>query len=184
MKKLLWSIPGLAVFFYSATVLTQYGYNSYFGIPQQLIRASIADNIIYFFQLFKLATGIVGWMSWWMWIIAALLILIITLFWYLSNFPEIILTTITIILWSLSLLGFYNFGSLLAKSTTEFYVPSSNCSLIEQGFKYIVPVIYEDSAVFISIDSNTKKIKDGFLVKKLTELNCGLEQKYIGKIVK
>jgi hypothetical protein len=72
-----WSLPVLTIYFYTATVLTQLGFVSYFGVPSNFVEASIKQNILYFFNLFQLTFVIVGLMKWWMFIAVALAVIVI-----------------------------------------------------------------------------------------------------------
>ena len=67
-------LPVLTIFVYSASVLTQYGYISYFGLPSYLIEASVKSNIIYSFTILRIA--------WIIWPITLLLFVILLTFEY------------------------------------------------------------------------------------------------------
>lgn len=178
----LWNIPVISVYLYAVTILTQYGFHSYFNIPSSFIESSIKENIIYFFQLFQLASGVVGLMKWWMWIVAILAILIITFFYNFSNYKKIIALCGTLLL-GLLLYGSYGFGTLIAKSTTEFYVPAEQCASLDVNNSYIIPSFYGGRVVLIPIDK-TRKMSGDILVKDISELGCTIEKKYIGTITK
>ena len=179
--KNLWNIPVLSVYFYAITVLTQYGYNSYFGIPSNFIEASIKENIIYFFQLFQIASSVAGVMRWWMWIVVVLSIGVVL---YLSNFKyKTVASVLGTLLLVVALWNSYNFGSLIAKNTTNFYILPQDCISIENGKSYIIPSFYDGKAILIPINYD-KKMAGGFSIKSVSELPCELEQKEIGKVIK
>src|SRR3989344_3587248 len=110
----LWSLPVISVYLYAATILTQYGFNSYFNIPSSFIEASIKENIVYFFQLFQVASAVAGVMRWWMWAIVIIAALIITFFYNFHSFFRGIISLAGTIILGLLLWGSYNFGSMLA----------------------------------------------------------------------
>ena len=172
----------ISVYLYGITILTQYGFNSYFNIPSSFIESSIKENIIYFFQLFQLASSVAGLMKWWMWLVAILAILIITFFYNFSGYRKVIALCGTLLLGYL-LYGSYNFGILLAKNTSTFYVPAQNCSSLDKNTSYIIPNFYQGKAILVSVDNN-KKLTGSVLVKDLSEPGCSTELKYIGLISK
>lgn len=184
MEKL-WSIPAITVYLYTVTTLTQFGYNSYFNIPPNFIEFSIKWNIIYFFQLFQLASGVIGLMGWWLWFVTLTAFLVIVSFFSLHRILKIILAIL-----SLALLlfvigpGSYKFGDLIAKSSIAFYVPADQCLSLNGYNTFIIPTFYETKAILIPIDLSTRKIQGSFIVKETSELQCLLEYKEIGKIIK
>ena len=181
MKRLLWSIPAIAIYFYTATVLTEYGFASYFGVSSNFIEASLKDNIIYFYQLFILTEGVAGMVKWWAWAIIGVAALIIVASCYLSSFARGWFTFCGTALLFFCLMGFYTFGHFLAANTDIFLVPLTNCPSASQDTIYIIPVIDNGQAVLVPINQNNNMI-GGFLVKNLTDLSCGIEYKNIGLI--
>ena len=180
----IWSLPILSVYFYAVTILTQYGYNSYFNIPSSFIGASIGDNVVYFFHLFQVAAVVAGLMSWWMWIVAISAIAIITVIYFFDSWYNIFLDLIAVLIMGMFLWGSYGFGGLLASSVTNFRVLSSDCPQIGSDNFYIIPVISETKAVLIPIDVETKKMKGGFMVRDLSGLTCKIVSQEVGKIIK
>ena len=181
MSKLL-SIPVISIYLYAVTILTQYGYNSYFNIPANFIEASLKENIIYFFGIFQLASAIVGLMRWWMWVVVILAALIILFLFSLHSAWRSFFSFCGVLLLGYFLYGSYNFGTLLAKSTSEFYVLSSNCNSLEKDL-YVIPNFYQGKAILVTIDS-AKKMTGDVLVKDLSELGCSTKKQYVGQLKK
>ena len=179
----LWSIPVISAYLYGITILTQYGFNSYFNIPSSFIDASIKENFIYFFQLFRLASAVAGFMKWWMWAVVILAALIIIFFFNFHSFWKKVISFCGILFLGYLLYGSYNFGILLAKNTTAFYVPSQNCVSLEKDTQYIIPNFYQGKVILVPINSD-RKMTGSVLVKDLSEAGCATEIKYIGKITK
>lgn len=179
----LWSIPVISVYLYGITILTQYGFNSYFNIPSNLIEASIRENIIYFFQLFQLASAVAGLMKWWMWAVVILTGLIIFFFFSFHSGWRKFISFCGILLFGYLLYGSFNFGMVLAKNTVEFYVPASNCASLDKDTTYVIPNFYQGKAILVPIDIS-KKMSGSILVKDLSELGCATERKYVGQITK
>jgi hypothetical protein len=181
MKKLL-SIPIIGLYLYGITTLTQYGYNSYFNIPSSFVETSLRANIIYFFQLFQAAEFIAGLFRWWMWAIVILILLIFALLWFLDN----IFSKITIFVTTLILLYFlansFNFGRALAANSQTFLGFGTDCPTLAPNTIFIIPVIYDNQGVVVSINKDTKKMIGGFQVKELSGLSCELENISTGKI--
>jgi len=179
----LWSIPLITVYLYTATVLTQYGYNSYFNLPANFVEASIQKNITYFFDLLSLAQHVAGSMRWWVWlvVIAATLLILFAYFSY-QGF-KLLQFGATVLLFAM-LWGSYNYGWQVASNTTEFYVPASTCKTIGPDEKYIVPAFYEGNAIFVPYDKDTHKMYGNFIMKEVSGLNCGLEKESAGKILR
>ena len=180
MSKFL-TIPIISVYLYGITILTQYGYNSYFNIPSNLIDASITENFVYFFQLFHLTPSVVGAMRWWMWLVLVVGGLIILLFYFSHRFWRFVISVMGIFILAYILYGSYNFGQLIAKSSSEFYVLSDNCSLLNTDTKYVIPNFYHENAILVSIDENNT-LTGQVLVKNLSELECSTEKKNVGLI--
>jgi len=185
MQKLngfLWSIPAIAVYFYSATVLTEYGYLSHFNIPASFISPSLSDNIVYFFQLFNVFKYEIGLMSWWVWFVIGLIILFVVALWFSHSFWRVIIGIGGTLVFLLVLSGFFSFGNKLAANNISYLVPSSECAPIGQYSRYVIVDFYNDEAVVVPIDQNNKML-GGFLLKKADSFSCRLETKEIGKIL-
>jgi hypothetical protein len=182
MKKLFWSIPAIAVYFYAATILTEYGFISYFNIPSNFISASLSDNIIFFYQFFIATADLADAMKWYIWLTIVIVISAIIALCYFSELWKGLVTTIGTILLFFYLGSFFMLGHIIAVNTTNFVVPSASCPPIGQSAAYIVPIIGNGEAVIVPIDaSNT--MTGGFLVKNLADLDCELEIKNIGKVM-
>jgi hypothetical protein len=182
-KKLFWSIPAVALYFYIATVLMEYGYASYFNIPSNYVSASISDNIIYFFQLFTSWKHEIGIMSWWVWIVLFLIAVFIVLLWYSHRAWRVIISIVGTVVFVLLLASFYNFGQALAAINTGFWIPAADCTSVPSSTRYVAPISYGEEVVFVPIDaSNT--LLNGILVKNAATLDCELQYQNIGKIKK
>ncbi|EKE11117.1 MAG: hypothetical protein ACD_15C00137G0014 [uncultured bacterium] len=173
-----WSIPIITAYLYAVTILTQYGFSTYFNIPSSFIEVSIKDNVIYFFQLFQLATNIAGLMSLWMWIIIVVVMAIIFLFYDYS----FILNVIVLFFAGLVLWQSYGFGRLIAANTSSFYALSDDCLITREDSLYIIPNFYQGAAILIPISKNNNKIIGNFLIKDISSLGCAIERKEVGKI--
>jgi hypothetical protein len=182
MKKLLWSIPAIALYFYTATILTEYGFISYFNIPSNFISASLSNNIIFFYQFFIASADLAGATKWYVWLIVFVVSAVIMAICYFSKLWKGIFTTVATIGVILYLGSFYTLGKVIAINTTSFIVPSASCPPIGQDSSYIVPVIGNSEAVLVPINSSNT-MTGGFLIKNLSDLNCKLEIKNIGKII-
>lgn len=170
-----WIIPAITAYVYAATILTEYGYNSYFNIPPNFIEASITDNIIYFYDLIKLIFGIIFTINWWQWVMIIFTFFMIALFYS----HRAIIAIMSLVL----LFCFYNLGWFFASIHKDFYV-LSDCLSIDSYKSYIIPTFYQGKAILISYDEKNKKMKASFLVKDIFELGCTIEQKEIGRMVR
>ena len=178
----LWSIPVISVYLYGITILTQYGYNSYFNIPSSLVESSITQNFVYFFQLFELGSAVAGVMKWWFWVVFAVGILTILFFYFSHRWWQKIITFGFVIVLIYFLHGSYGFGQLLAKSTEDFYIPSQPCDGLKEG-RYVILNFYQGQAILVPVDAENKMTGD-YLVKNLAELNCTMKMDHVGKITK
>jgi len=184
MKKvlnLLLSIPALAVYFYGATILTEYGFASYFHIPYSFISASLSDNIIYFFQLLTVVEAILGYMRWQMWLLVFVIVLTIVYLCYRHRFWRVLFGVVGMIILLVILLGSFNFGKTIAASTADFWVLPPGCLAAGLDGRYVIPAFYGENAVLIHIDQNNK-MTGGFLVKNITSLACEVEREAIGTV--
>lgn len=180
MSKLL-TIPIISAYLYGIAILTQYGYNSYFNIPSNLIDASITENFVFFFQMFHLASAIAGAMKWWMWLVLIVSSLIVFLFYFSHRFWRFIISAFGFFILCYFLYGSYNFGQLLAKTGTEFYVPSEGCVSLDSETVYIIPSFYGESAILVAVDSDSK-LTGEVVLKNMSELGCGTIKKSAGLI--
>lgn len=184
VRKALWSLPALAIYFYTAAVLTQSGYLFYFGIPKSFVEASLKENIIFFYEFSIIAQGIASLLSWAIWILLFLSALIIVLLYLYYDFWRSYFTVMGILSLFIILMGFFNYGKFLASAIPEFLVPSPDCSLVKNDARYIVPIVdISGQAVFVPIDQ-TNKLIGGFFVKNISNESCKLEVQNIGKLTK
>lgn len=183
--KLLTAIFGTGAYFYALPILFQHGYNSYFGIPANFIEVSIRDNIIFLFSLMQIAGGVAKLMSFWVWLILAIVVAVIWFMWVLKILSGKFISFVLILLTAISLFGFYNFGGALAKLTTEFYIIPNGClQAKEENITYIVPSFFGKSAVIIPIHKDTNKLTGGFLIKESSDLNCEIQKSTVGKVTR
>ncbi len=182
--KLLVAIFGTGAYFYAAPILFQYGHNSYFGIPANFIEPSIRDNIIFFFDLFRIAGQVAQGLSFWIWIGLIILTLVI---WFLISFQIIrgvLLTAGLFLITGLSLFGFFNFGGKLAEVKVEFQFIPDGCLNQQENVTYVVPAFYQTTALIIPVYSDTKKMTGSFFTRESSELDCDIQKGNIGPIVK
>jgi len=175
---------GSGIYFYAITILTQYGYNSYFNIPINFIEPSIRDNIIFSFSLSKIAIGVFHNLS-----LLILIGLIITslILWFLIFVGFIhkkIVTLGTIAILIFLCFGFYNLGDFIAKTNTEFNVFPKECSLSKDNITYVIPTFLQTTAVIVPMYTDTNKLTGNFLTRDTSELGCEIQKKDIGKILK
>jgi hypothetical protein len=176
------SIPVLtAVYLYALPTLANYGYNSYYHIPYDYIDVSLKENIILFFQLFQAAKTIAAGLNWWIWLTFIIIFLALIFYYSSSYIGSKIITGLAVILAFLLLPASYKFGGFVAANTSVYWVLSSECHSFDNADSYIIPRIYNGTAVMVPIDADTKKIKDAFITKNVSELGCTLEHRDIGK---
>ncbi|MES2006973.1 MAG: hypothetical protein V4436_02580, partial [Patescibacteria group bacterium] len=77
--KFFWTVPILTAYIYAITVLAQFGFNNYFGIPYNFTDSSIAVTTIYTFSLARLVAAMVGLLlsTWWFWVGVAIVAAVI-----------------------------------------------------------------------------------------------------------
>lgn len=183
MTKLI-NLSVVTAYLYILTVLSYYGYNSYFSIPYDSAGFSPQAPVIFFFDFSRLILDILkhASISFWITIIVSIIVVIgiysyHTLGRWLVNLGLIIALAYTFF-------GFYNFGHLLASSATSFYTVDSKCIPGATEQLYIAPTISEGKAIFVPIDPESRQLKNGLLVRESTSINCQLEKKEIGKVIK
>lgn len=183
MTKLI-NLSVVTAYLYILTVLSYYGYNSYFNIPYDSAGFSPQAPVIFFFDFSRLILDILkhASISFWITIIVSIIVVIgiysyHTLGRWLVNLGLIIALVYTFF-------AFYNFGHLLASSATNFYTVDSKCIPGATEQLYIAPTISEGKAIFVPIDPESRQLKNGLLVRESTSINCQLEKKEIGKVIK
>ena len=182
MRKLL-SIPILTAYVYTLTVVTFYGFNSYFNIPANYIEFSIKNPILFFFDFSKLILVVLSQISGLAWLGIIIGILVILALFMFSKIARWIIILGAILLVAYLPFGFYNFGTFLATMSTNFYTASSNCIPGATGDRYIAPTLFDTKAIFVPIDENNH-LKNGLLVREVSTLTCQLEKNEIGRISK
>ena len=182
--KFLTAIFGTGAYFYAAPILFQYGYNSYFDIPLNFIEASIRDNVIFFFDISRIIGMVADQLTFWIWFVLIILTLIV---WFLLAFRVIHGTLLLIILLTLTgatLYGFYNFGEKIASVTTEFRVLPEGCVAGEENITYIIPSFYGTTALIVPIYTDSYKLTGSFMARESSTLNCDIQKKTIGPVLK
>jgi hypothetical protein len=178
-----WSIPALGLYFYIATVLTNWGFLSYFNIPSTFVQASLSSNIIFFYQFIMATLSILGSFNWYVYIAVGFFLIVAVALYYLIfeyNKPlkNVFVAIATILL--LSYLGtFFKLGGLIASTQTSFIVPA-DCS-VGQAYGYVIPLTDENQTILVPIDQNNK-MTGGFLIKNTAALSCTFEYKEVGKV--
>jgi hypothetical protein len=186
--KLFKVIFGTGFYFYATTILTQYSYNSYFGIPTSYIEFSIKDVVIFFFDLLNIAKTVIvnvaGNLSFWA--LAGLIIVSIFIGFLLifDLIPKSVNPIFIIIFTAVSFFGFYNFGNNIAKLTTEFRVIPAECISSEKNITYIIPSFTGTTAIITPIYTDSKKLTGSFLTKESSSLNCEITKETVGQIQK
>jgi len=182
MAKKILGYFGTPIYLYVLTVVTYYGYNSNFGIPSNYLEFSVVTPIIFFFDISRGILEFCKTLNAWAWIgiLVATISFLIVLSLH-SAIRWIALVVFVIFLVRLPF-GFYGFGEFIAKSTTSYYTLPSDCIPGATEKTYIAPTLFGGKAIFVPIDTDTKKIKNGLLVREVTDLTCQLEKREIGKI--
>ena len=179
-KSIFWSL-----YFYVATILTQYGFNSYFGIPSNFIEPSIRDNIILFYSLSKGLFYAIIHMSILSWFVLLLPIFIFVILMFIIRIPNFI---VKLVIWFLIIFSpfyFYRLGEEIAKTKTEFPVFVNECFIKKDNTVYIAPVFYQTSAIVIPVSNDDNhNIIGSFFLKEPTGPECEIQNKEIGKVLK
>jgi hypothetical protein len=176
-------IFGTGVFFYTITILTQYGYYSFYNIPSSFIEYSIEDNVILFFDLFRVIRGVLENLS--LWLIILLFIVTIVSFIVSLFISNRISKIIVIILIILSAFFAYNLGNKVAQIETEYItIPKECINSSDDSLVYIAPIFYQTKAIITPISKDTNKLNGEFIIKELSEKDCHFKREKIGKINK
>lgn len=183
MSKFL-SIPIVTAYIYILTVVTYYGFNSYFNIPYNYIEFSVKDPIVFFFDFSRLIGAISGQIGLWNWVAIGAAALVLLGLFFFSRVMRWLITFGFIAFVIYLPFGFYNFGNLLASAATSFYTAPSACIPGATEELYIAPTLFEGKVVFVPVATSTHQLKNGLLVRETSALTCQLEKKEIGKVSK
>ncbi len=183
-NKIPWvNLATIGTYLYVVSVLIQFGFNRYFGIPASFIESSIRANVVNFYVLIMDLLHI-KFDLWGGLFLAALLILIglvLSFFYYKYHRKALI---IIIILFTLVLLHIsVSYGELRAKNLITFSVVPESCGIFSLEETYVMPVIYDNKGVFVQYDKATNKLLNGFLVKELSDIPCKIETKDLGRLI-
>lgn len=174
----------IAVYLYAITILTRYGFDSYFSLPSDFIASSLKENIIFFFQLSQLALSVLAVITLGAWVVLTVVALIL-FFVYAKFIHHTFLAALVVLAVGISILfGFYHFGNFLAANSTNFYALPNDCPAVGPEKMYIVADINDGKAIFVPIDADTRKLKGGFIVKDISSLGCSMKMTSVGKIGK
>lgn len=176
----LWIIPIITIFIYSATVLFNIGYVSYFGITSTVVNASFTDNIVFSYIWVKGLFIVSLSQSIFFWIVIGIILGFLGFFWY--KVKTWILVTLIVFM------GFFTYQSVLvgetfAKNTDWFYSPTEGCLVTATGTRFIIPYIVDKEAILVPIDNNNK-LTGGFTIKPISDIPCVITLSYVGKIEK
>lgn len=116
---------------------------------------------------------------WAVFIVGALMILF---FYFSHRWWQKVISFCSLLLLVYFLQGSHDFGQLLAKSSTDFYIPIQPCTGIPEG-RYIIPNFYQGKAILVPVD-DANKMTGEFSVKDLSELNCSVKSENTGAITK
>ncbi|MCB0367853.1 MAG: hypothetical protein KDD45_00070, partial [Bdellovibrionales bacterium] len=125
--------------------------------------------------------AVAGAMKWWMWLVLIVSGVIVFLFYLSHRFWKFIISALGFFILVYFLYGSYNFGQLLAKTGTEFYVPAESCLLLNPEVRYIIPSFHGESAILVAIDVENR-LTGEVEVKNMSELGCGTQKKNVGQI--
>jgi hypothetical protein len=167
MKKL-WSIPAIGLYFYIATVLTNWGFLSYFNIPSTFVQASLSSNIIFFYQFIKATLSLLGSFHWYVYVAVVFFFIIAAALYYLifdynKRLKNALVAALTILLF-FYLGTFFKLGNLIASTQTNYIVPI-NCS-VGSAYAYVIPLTDENQTI----------------LKNTADLSCTFENKSIGEV--
>lgn len=171
------------IYIYVATILTNYGYISYFRIPASSINASIVENTLFFFGilqgLLELHKSTDGRLT------IAFFFFIGLLFYGInkrfktsSNVRDIQIGVVAIIL----LFLFQNFGLFIAQQRYAFETLSPGCPLVEEGKFYIIHSIHDGNAIVTPVDARTQKMDGGYKNLNVIDIPCSIVSRGVGKV--
>jgi hypothetical protein len=128
--------------------------------------------------------AVLGSFTWWLWILLVIAIIGILVLlashwiWQKLSYYGFILGLVVILVSS------YNFGSLLASHTEEFYVLNSECVSdlnASEPQVYIVPTFYREFAIVTPITTENM-MTNGFYLHPAGATNCILKKETIGRV--
>lgn len=186
MTKKFWTFSALTVYIYTITILEQFGYNQYFGIPYNFVESSITVNVVYAFSLSHLVLSMAGAFfaerSVQITLVVAVAIFIGYIYIRKSIYiyrPKGILPGLLFILAIVFLWQSVRFGTFLAKMEGSYYVLPVACGDLDKNLTYIVPNFYDGKALVVPVDAD-KKMVGTFFVQDVSTPVCQLKFEYIG----
>lgn len=175
----------LGLYAYISTILVQYGFNSYFGIPNSFIEPSIRDNIIFFFSLSRGIINAISSFSFFSWFIVFLALVLFVVSMFFIRIPTLPIKVAVALIIITSPFIFYKLGGELAKTAKEFQVFSGNCLPTKDNTTYIIPAFYQTKAIVVPISNDGQhKISGGIFLKEPLDSECAIQNKEIGQILK
>lgn len=180
------------IFVYSVTILMQYGFLSYYGVPYFAIEPSIRDNIIFVYTIIKVITNLTPLII--VKIILPVLlvtsVLIFTIYKFFSytkirNFNIVKQITfdkylnklkwpfiMLLVLYSLHL--FFILGFKTAEIHKDVYKLSEGCGLVQEE-NYFISEFYQSKPIILYYNDQ-KEILDKFSIIDITNTGCSLEK--------
>lgn len=67
---------------------------------------------------------------------------------------------------------------------TEFQFIPEGCLGDQENITYLVPAFYQTTVLIVPIYSDTNTLTGKFLTKETNELNCEIEKRNVGQVIK
>jgi hypothetical protein len=153
-----------AIYLYAFTILSQAGYDAYFGIPPHYLSYSIRENTIF---LYGLVQGF--WVSFlvsWYWY--SIFIIAIALLWF---YKKKYLFITSIILLVIFLYSAFDIGIHAGENRKVFLKFLPDCEYSQNVGKHIIPDLYDGKALVVPVDENNK-MRGGFELKDFSDGEC------------
>jgi hypothetical protein len=132
------AVPIVPVFLFGATILFQYGYNDFFGIPYGYISATSVDYTLFAYSIFNLVLGVLTSLNWLLKVGLVIVFLVFVVLCLHRIWRKVILAIIVVsLIWLL--LSMVNFGRFIASHQADFLTFSENCNYFPKGERYIIP---------------------------------------------
>ncbi|OGG69790.1 hypothetical protein A3I99_03595 [Candidatus Kaiserbacteria bacterium RIFCSPLOWO2_02_FULL_45_11b] len=173
-------------YLYLLMTTTFYGYSNYFNLPLSDSLFSPQVPFLFFFDLSRIIFNVLINLP--LMVIVSFILIIACLTWmyFFTRITKYLVLVGGVVLLIYIPFGFYNFGGALASISTEFYTSPSECIPGATDSLYIVPTLYGDleHVVFVSIDPDSRVLRNGFLPRNTSDLLCQLTKQTVGKVIK
>lgn len=164
----------IPIYAFLTSILLQYGYVSYYGIPTDYISVISRDSLLLVYSILTAVWSNLLGAHLYVWVTIVLALLLLYFLYKVVYLKKIVYLIISVP-FILFLLKAQGFGSTMAELNTTFKIASTKCAP-GNLVNYISPLTNNGEIIFVLVEEN-KIVKGSVITKRISDLPCGIEEK-------